>query len=184
MSRILTAFQAFFAALANRQTAARIADAIAPPVLPNRNTDAKPPQPSASPGKPATPTRSDAVTLLATLQREARFVDLVKQPLGQFTDEQIGAAARNVLGDCAAVLDRLFALAPVISQEEGTPCEVPTAYDPAKFKLAGAAQGSGPFRGQLAHHGWQATQANLPTYTGSPTTSLIIAPAEIDLPTS
>jgi hypothetical protein len=181
MSRILVAIKAFFAALASAQSARRIADALAGPALPKRDTDAKEPQRATPPAAARTPSRSEAVTLLATLQREGRFVDLVKQPLAEFTDEQIGAAARNVLRDCSGVLDRLFELSPVVSQDEGTSCEVPRGYDPAKYKLAGATAGQGPFRGQLVHHGWQATQVKLPTWNGSPEGALIIAPAEIDL---
>ena len=47
---------------------------------------------------PSTPVRSDAIALLETLQREARFVDIVHEPLGDYNDAQIGAAARDVLG--------------------------------------------------------------------------------------
>src|SRR5207244_9085601 len=129
---------------------------LAGPALPKIDSVATPQplqrQPEATP-----PARSEAITLLAALQREARFVDLVKQPLGQFSDEQIGAAARNVLSGCAAVLDRFFALQPAVSQQEDTPCDVPQGYDAASYKLAGQVEGSGPFRGTLVHHGWRAT---------------------------
>jgi hypothetical protein len=109
------------------------------------------------------------------------LVDLVKQPLGEFSDDQIGAAARNVLTDAATVLDRFFALQPIAAGEEGVACDVPKGYDPGKYKLAGAVEGSGPFRGKLAHHGWQATTVKLPAWTGSREAALVIAPAEIDL---
>jgi hypothetical protein len=108
-------------------------------------------------------------------------VDLVKQPLGNFSDEEIGAAARNVLSDCAATLDRFFTLRPVVAQEEGTSCEVPKGYDPARFKLSGGAEGSGPFTGKLAHNGWQASVVKLPSWTGSKEAALVIAPAEVEL---
>ena len=120
--------------------------------------------------------------MLAALQREARLVDLVKQPLAGFSDEQIGAAARNVLGDCAAVLDRFFALQPVAKQEEGAPCDVPAGYDPGCYKLSGRVEGSGPFPGRLVHHGWRATTVKLPSWTGSKESTLVIAPAEVELP--
>ena len=58
--------------------------------------------------------------MLATLQREARFVDFVKESLEGYADAQIGAVARDVHRDCGAVLERLFALRPVLAdQEEG-----------------------------------------------------------------
>lgn len=119
--------------------------------------------------------------MLAALQREARLVDLVKQPLEVFSDDQIGAAARNVLKDCATVLDRFFGLQAVIDQEEGTSLNVPKGYDPGRYTLAGAVQGNGPFHGRLAHQGWQATAVKLPSWTGSKDAALIIAPAEVEI---
>ena len=47
-----------------------------------RVTPAAPPQPTA-------PVRNDAISLLATLQREARFVDIVKEPLADYSDAQV-----------------------------------------------------------------------------------------------
>ena len=63
--------------------------------------------------------RSDAITLLATLQREARFVDIVSEPLDGYSDAQIGAAARDVLRESGKVLNRLFSLKRVVDAEEG-----------------------------------------------------------------
>jgi hypothetical protein len=58
---------------------------------------------------------------------------------------------------------------------------VPKGYDPGKYKLAGAVEGAGPFRGTLSHHGWQATTVKLPAWTGSKEAALVIAPAEVDV---
>lgn len=179
MNRVLTAFRAFYLALRSRELAERIEAALATPQLPKIDHEAKPPPSRAEP--PPAPARSEAVTLLAALQREARLIDLVKEPLDQYTDEQIGGAARNVLRDCAAVLDRFFTLRPVLAQSEGAAVEVPPGYDPARFKLAGQVAGNGPFRGTLAHPGWQAASCKLPAWTGSKDASLIIAPAEVEV---
>jgi uncharacterized protein DUF2760 len=180
MSRIVVAFRALFAALFRPGMAQRIKAALEGPTMPKPNRDEKRPreEPRATAAAPA---RSEAVTLLSALQREARLVDLAKQPLAGFTDEQIGAAARNVLGDCAAVLDRFFALQPVTSQKEGAPCDVPAGYDPGCYKLSGRVEGSGPFRGRLVHQGWKATAVKLPAWTGSKESALVIAPAEIEI---
>ena len=180
MSRIGVAFRAFFAALASSERADAIRAALEGPLLPKIDFAAKPP-PASPRAEPPAPARSEAVTLLAALQREARLVDLVKQPLGEFSDDQIGAAARNVLSEAATVLDRFFALQPIAAGEEGAACDVPKGYDPGKYKLAGAVEGNGPFHGKLAHHGWQATTVKLPAWTGSRESALVIAPAEIDL---
>lgn len=177
MSRIGLAFRAFFAALFSAPKAELIRGALSGEALPKLDSAAK----TQPPPQPAPPARSEAITLLSALQREARLVDLVKQPLAEFSDEQVGAAARNVLGDAAAVLDRFFGLKPVVASEEGATCLVPTGYDPGKFKLGGNVAGSGPFRGTLTHHGWQATAVKLPAWTGSHEAALIIAPAEVDV---
>lgn len=180
MSRIGLAFRAFFAALGDKAKAEQIRAALEGAVLPKIDREAKSP-PAKPRAEETAPTRSEAISLLSALQREARFVDLVKQPLGEFSDEQIGAAARNVLGDCAGVLDRFFAIQPAVAGEEGTACEVPTGYDPALYKLAGAVEGRGPFRGKLAHPGWRATTVKLPAWTGSKDAAMVIAPAEVDV---
>jgi hypothetical protein len=180
MSRIALALRAFFAVLFRPPIAEQVRAAVEGRALPKADRDEKPPR--EAPPFPAAPSvRSEAVTLLAALQRDARLVDLVKQPLDGFTDEQIGAAARNVLGDCAAVLDRFFALQPVAGQEEGAACEVPAGYDPGCYKLSGRVEGSGPFRGRLVHQGWRATSMKLPSWTGSKQAVLVIAPAEVEI---
>jgi hypothetical protein len=179
MSRIVTAFRAFFAALFSATKAAQLKTAL-DGASPKLHFDEKRPR-EAPPPQTSPPTRSEALTLLAALQREARLVDLVQQPLGSFSDDQIGAAARTVLGDCGAVLNRFFALEAVLTQEEESPCDVPVGYDPGRYKLSGRVEGSGPFRGKLVHHGWQATAVKLPAWTGSKDSALVIAPAEVEI---
>jgi len=180
MSRIGVAFWAFFAALGSSERAEQIRAALNGAALPKIDTSAKTP-PAPARLEPPVAARSEAITLLSALQREARLVDLVKQPLEEFTDEQIGAAARNVLSDSATVLDRFFALRPVAAGDEGASCDVPKGYDPGKYKLAGPVEGGGPFQGKLAHHGWQATTVKLPAWTGSREAALVISPAEVDV---
>src|SRR5262245_61960312 len=64
------------------------------------------------------PTRSDALTLLATLQREARLIDFLMEDLASYDDAQIGAAVRDVHRACATALERMFALRPLRYQAE------------------------------------------------------------------
>ena len=73
------------------------------------------------------------------------------------------------------------ALAPVLPDEEGATVNVPKAYDPGCYKLAGNVAGSGPFQGRLVHQGWRATVVKLPAWTGSKESSLVIAPAEVEI---
>jgi hypothetical protein len=179
MGRFSVAWRAFFAALTSAAAAAKIQAALDGRALPESDREAKSQQPVAREAPP--PARSEAITLLAALQREARLVDLIQQPLSGFSDEQIGIAARTVLGDCGSVLNRFFALEAVVNQEEETPCDVPAGYDPGSYKLAGKVEGSGPFHGKLVHRGWKATTVKLPAWTGSKESALVIAPAEVEV---
>lgn len=180
MSRVWTAFRAFFLALVNAQKAEAIRAALDGQVLPKIDIEAKP-QPIKTPAEPDRPARSEAITLLAALQREARLVDLIQQPLDTFSDEQIGGAARNVLRDSAAVLNRFFSIAPVVNDAEGATIEIAKVYDPAAFKLEGRVEGGGPFHGKIVHQGWKATNCTLPAWTGSKAAALVIAPAEVEV---
>jgi Domain of unknown function (DUF2760) len=186
MGSIGLAFRVFFKTMFNAEIAQRVRSLLRAEALPRITADEKPKQgeydskTSQAPVEPP-PKRSDAITLLAALQREARLVDLVQQPLAQFTDEQIGAAARGVLRDSAAVLARFFALKSVLPENEGDQVQVSAGYDPGRYKLSGNVSGNPPYTGKLAHTGWEATAINLPTWTGHKTSANVIAPAEIEI---
>ena len=45
------------------------------------------------------PARSEAIALLETLQREARLVDFIKEPIDVYADAQVGAAVREIHRD-------------------------------------------------------------------------------------
>ena len=137
------------------------------------------PTPVPTTPKVVAPIRNDAISLLATLQREARFIDIVKEPLGDYSDAQVGAAARDVLRDCGTVLDRLFKLEPVVEQEEGSTVELPSGADTNHFRMSGNAAGDNQ-SGSLVHHGWKAQQCELPKWTGSKDAAMIVSPAELE----
>ncbi len=180
MHRMWFALRVFWGVLVNAETARRLElvyDQQAP-------VEAEPkPKPKAKPAenKPPKPARSEALTLLATLQREARLVDFLQEPLDEYTDEQIGGAVRDVHRDSQAVLKRLFALEPVLPGEEQESVEVPQGFDPLCYKLSGNVSGNPPFRGRLEHHGWQATRSELPQWNGTPAAAMIVHPAEVEL---
>ncbi len=184
MRRIAIAFRALVRVLFDAAAADQV-DAVLrgqPPALapPEAEAAKKPrPKPSAAP-KPR-PTRSEALTLLATLQREARLVDFVQESLEGYADAQIGAAARDVHRDCKKVLDRLFGLEPVLEEEEGAEVEVAEGFDPGRYHLTGNVAGEPPFRGRLAHHGWRASRCELPGWSGSDEAARVVAPAEVEL---
>jgi hypothetical protein len=176
MRRILLAFRVFFLTLFNGSIAAKVAGIFgASPIA-----AAPAPQPK-QPAAPKPPARSEAITLLATLQREARFVDFIQESLAGYTDAQIGAVARDVHRDCGTVLGRLFALRPACQDEEGAEVEIPVGFDPTRWRLIGNVSGEPPFRGRLVHPGWEATICELPTWTGASAAARIVAPAEIEL---
>ena len=103
--------------------------------------------------------RSEAITLLATLQREARFVDFLKEPLDGYSDAQIGAAARDVHRDCGKRARAAVRPAGRSStRRKGPQVEVPAGFDAGRFRLTGNVTGEPPFRGRLVHHGWEADQ--------------------------
>jgi hypothetical protein len=138
------------------------------------------PQPK-KPQAPKLPPRSEAITLLAALQREARFVDFIQESLAGYSDAQIGAAARDVHRDCGAVLQRIFVLRPAVTDEEGKDVEIPAGFDAGRWRLTGNVTGEPPFRGRLVHPGWEATACELPTWSGHAAAARIVAPAEVEL---
>lgn len=182
MGRFSTAFRAFFAAMGNAESAARIdaalsGKALSPPAEP------QPPPKIEKPAEPPTvkaPTQNPAVTLLAALQRESRLIDFLQEDLSGYADEQIGSAVRDVQRDSRKVLDRFFALRPVLEKEEGAAVELAADHDPGKFRLTGKT-GANPQRGTLQHHGWEASRCELPQFTGSASAANIVAPAEVEI---
>ncbi len=172
-------------ALPERTNGARVpgqADARATATAPEKQAaqTETPPTRVAQSAKAAGPARSDAITLLATLQREARFVDLVQESLSEYSDAQVGAAARDVLRDCRAVIERFFDLQPVVDQPEGTPVEIPAGKAAGRYRLIGTDQAAVSGRGAVVHHGWEAKKCQLPQWSGSKELSLIVAPAELE----
>lgn len=181
MGRVTTAFRAFFGALFDGEKAQRIEAAlsgIAAPALPPVAIAAPLAKPPVEPPKPR---QSEALTLLATLQRESRLVDFLKEDLTGYADEQIGAAVREIQRDAGQVLERLFALRPIVNDPEGASIEVATGFDAGRYRLTGNIGSTGPYRGALRHHGWEATSCQLPTYTGSDAAAKAVAPAEVEV---
>jgi hypothetical protein len=133
------------------------------------------------PAPPVKPVRSDAVTLLATLQREGRLIDFLKETIDSYSDAQIGAAVRDIHRDCNAVLERQFAIRPVLEQAEGSPVALTSGTPAGKIKLSGKVGDGTPSSGTLVHHGWQSTKCDVPVWTGDADTATIIAPAEVEV---
>ncbi|MCC6126061.1 MAG: DUF2760 domain-containing protein [Pirellulales bacterium] len=182
--RLLLATRVFFEILSNSALAEVMRKHFsgkAPAALPAPETPPAPKQPPAPAPPPKAPPRSDAITLLATLQREARFLDFLMEPLAGYADAQVGAVARDVHRDCGAVVKRLFEPKPAVSQEEGGTVEVSAGFDAGRYRLTGNVTGRPPYRGRLVHPGWEAAKCELPTWTGVKDSARVIAPAEVEL---
>lgn len=131
--------------------------------------------------KKSAPTRREALTLLATFQREGRLIDFLMEDIKGYSDVQIGAAVRDIHRDCAAAMQRMFGMAPLTDQAEGTSIEVPAGFDPATVHLTGQVAGEAPFRGTVRHHGWKAARCDVPEWIGRDESMLVAAPMDVEL---
>jgi Domain of unknown function (DUF2760) len=172
------AFKVFWRALTDRAFAQRVE-----PLLIGEAPSAVPaPLPAPAPLAAAVaPARSEALTLLAVLQREGRLLDFLKEPIAGYSDAQVGGAVRDIHRDCGAALDRIFAIRPVLDQADGSAVEVPTGFDAGRYQLAGNVAGQPPYRGKLRHGGWEATRVQLPQWNGTAAAANVVAPAEVEL---
>ncbi|MEZ6130537.1 MAG: DUF2760 domain-containing protein [Planctomycetaceae bacterium] len=180
MGRVGLAFKVLFDGAFARQVAELQTLSTVPTI--EHSTAAEPA--AAKPVTPAKPLRSDAITLLATLQREARLLDFFKEPIADYQDAQIGAAVRDVHRLTNAALDRLFDIQPLLDATEGSTVDIPANADAAEYKLTGSVSQPTAGTGELMHHGWRAQKCELPQWTGSADNALVIAPAEVEVKAS
>lgn len=178
MGRLGLAFRILF----NGQVAEKVRQAMeSPGALPAPAETQAAPKPSPPP-KPAKPKRSEALTFLASLQREARFVDFLQEPIDGYSDAQVGAAVRQIHKGCREVLQRVFSPEPIVAAEDGSVVNVedPTS---AAYRLTGnvAQAAGGDVAGKLQHHGWKATRSAVPEWQGDDSTANVIAPAEVEV---
>jgi hypothetical protein len=174
--RVLLAFVAFFAVLFDRAFADAVRRMRAHEPLP------PPPQPApkAVPGD-VRPAPSEALHLLAVLQRDGRLIDFLQEDIAAFSDAEVGGAARTVHDGCRKALGRVLSLEPVYAEPDGASIVVEKGFDPAAVRLTGNVVGSPPFKGSLRHHGWRAGKVSLPRAPDG-ADPRILAPAEVELP--
>jgi hypothetical protein len=128
--------------------------------------------------KEATP--DAALQLLSLLQKEARFIDFIKEDISAYADAEIGVAARVVHEGCNKTINEYFTFAPVRTEPEGNKITLAKGFDAATVRLTGNIVGSAPFTGTLIHKGWQVTNLRLPKLTQGHNAA-IIAAAEVEL---
>jgi hypothetical protein len=171
LNRILLAFRAFFALLFGGTLPADILSALG---LILKSDIPKPPPP-----KPEIKPEDGALQLLGILQRDARILDFFMEDITPYSDDQVGAAARDIHANTREILIRHFAPVPVIDAVEGS--SVKSDADPAKAKFIGNVPATGkPSGGVLRHKGWRASVATLPQLNTRQDLA-VLAPAEIEV---
>jgi hypothetical protein len=121
-----------------------------------------------------------ALQLLGLLQKEARFIDFIREDVTNYSDADIGVAARVVHEGCNKAINEHFTLAPIRNEQEGGKITLQQGFDASSVRLTGNIVGSAPFTGTLIHKGWQVTNISLPKLTQAHNAN-ILAPAEVEL---
>jgi Domain of unknown function (DUF2760) len=176
LNRISFAFRSFFSLLFSGTLAADIANACGYfKPMPVRMAQAEPTPVHEK--APKVSTQDGAVQVLALLQRDARLIDFLMEDLTGYSDEQVGAAVRDVQAQSRQVLDRHFKPVAVIDAIEGDAVKT-GKLGAAEVRFTGnvPAKGTAP-GGVLRHKGWKASQIELP----SASASSVLAPAEIEV---
>ena len=175
MSRIVLAFRSFFAILFTGKLPLDVAQALGFSPLRKAPPAAKP----AAAVRVAQPS-DGALQLLGILQRDSRLIDFLMEDIGAYSDEQVGAAVRDLHQQCRDSLNRYLRLGPVIDGVEGSPTKLET-NDPSTVKLLGNVPVSGKASGGLLRHkGWKAEKIDLPPL-GTASNVSVIAPAEVEI---
>lgn len=123
------------------------------------------------------PSFSTSAQLLASLQKEGRFVDFLQEDLSGVDDATVGSVSRGVQEGCRKVLKQYLTLAPVLTDEENSTVTVEEGFDAHRISLVGKVEGDPPFKGTLRHHGWLLEKDELPKM-GAPN---VLLPAEVEL---
>jgi hypothetical protein len=176
LSRILLAFRAFF----NILFQGRLSDALASRLGLSRRTAApvSAAKPSAS-APPSVQTSDGALQMLGILQRDSRLLDFLMEDIAGYSDDQIGAAVRELHDQCRDSVSRYVTLQPVIDGVEGTFVQAPSK-DPNLVKFVGNVPAKPPSGGSLRHKGWRAAKVDLPGLAARQDAT-ILAPAEIEI---
>jgi hypothetical protein len=172
LNRIALAFRSFFGLL--------FGGALPDGVLRELGLSKRAAAPAPAPAKIAERSPSDgALQIIGILQRDSRLVDFLMEDIGPYSDDQVGAAARQMHDQCREALIRHIRLDPVIDGVEGTFAKAPTA-DPNAVRFIGNVPAKPPAGGTLRHKGWRAAKVDLPSLGGKQDPA-IVAPAEIEI---
>ena len=117
---------------------------------------------------------------LSVLQREGRLLDFFAEDLGQYEDDQIGAAVRSIQDDCKKAVKKYINPVPVIDKEEGDRVTIEPGFDMDAIALVGNVTGEPPFEGVLRHPGWKAAKKELPKLSDIQDPGIMV-PAEVEI---
>jgi hypothetical protein len=180
LNRISLAFRCFFNLLFGGELSADTLDALK---LTRRGAAPAPTKAAAAPAKApaaaAVRVSDGALQFLGILQRDSRLVDFLMEDITGATDDQVGAAVREVHSHCRDSIARYVTLQPVIDGVEGTFAKAPS-NDPNLVRFVGNVPAKPPSGGTLRHKGWRAAKVDLPALTAKQDPT-IIAPAEIEI---
>jgi len=179
--KIVLAFKCFFALLFSGELSPEILTALN---LTKRSGAPAPkataaPAPAPAAAAPTVRTADGALQILAILQRDARLIDFLQEDIAPYSDDQIGAAVREIHDQSRDAIARYVTLTPVIDSVEGTYAKAP-AQDANLVKFVGNVPAKPPAGGTLRHKGWRATKVDLPAMPVKQDAT-IIAPAEIEI---
>lgn len=176
MNRIVNAFRCFFNILFRGELPPSVLTALR---TKGRDAVSKPAAATPAPSPAASRTSDGALQLLGILQREGRLIDFLMEDIATYSDDQIGAAVRDIHGQCRDALARVVTLEPVIDGVEGTFAKAPSK-NPSVVRFVGNVPARPPEGGLLRHKGWRAAKVNLPAQPAGQD-AVNIAPAEIEI---
>lgn len=186
MSRISAAFKSFFSILFSGELPADVATsfgyvrASSVKSTPTPAPAAAPvaPKPAAATSTPTATPNDGAVQILSILQTDARMIDFLMEDISAYSDDQVGAAVRDIQSQAREALQRYMKLAPVVDGVEGVYVKTESIGKGA-FKLVGNVPPNGKAPGGLLRHkGWKANKVDLPT---APPAGGLLVPAEIEV---
>ena len=178
MRRISLAFRCFISLLFRGRLSASLIAALG---LTRRSASGPPPAPKPATEPPAAAVRTTdgALQMLSILQRDARLVDFLMEDIASYSDDQVGAAVRELHDQCRDAIARYITLQPVIDGVEGTFTQAPSK-DPNVVRFIGNVPAKPPSGGVLRHKGWRASKIDLPAL-GAKQDVTVLAPAEIEI---
>lgn len=135
-----------------------------------------------APPKPVPPPKPSAepLWLLAILQREGRLLDFLLEDIQAYTNDQIGAAVRDIHRTSQKAIREHLELVPVMNHQEGDTVDVKPGFDPSAIRLTGNVAGQPPFKGSLRHHGWRVKAIKI-AKPPEGQDEFVVQPAEVEI---